>query len=182
MCSDSDSDRGGVVRCIASLADWTQQSRKRANQRIEQGVMCIRAHQCVIHPHLVGCLLIGAVCHCADRFMPSGQLTTTTPINTPSFAAAVGAGGDGGGVQDGAVPAQPVPDYGPPQGKWWRFDAQRCQLLRPKIVINAPAGTLIEVSPCTLLPPPSLSLPSTLPPSHARPDPVVSVILVLWLV
>ena len=24
------------------------------------------------------------------------------------------------------APAQPMPDYGPPQGKWWRFDAQRC--------------------------------------------------------
>ena len=53
--------------------------------------------------------------------------------------------------RQGAPPLQPNPDYGPPQGKWWRFDALRAQLLRPVLTITAPAGTMVEVCYCQAL-------------------------------
>jgi hypothetical protein len=42
-------------------------------------------------------------------------------------------------------------DYGPPQGAWWRFDAQRCQLLRPELTIKAPRGAVVEICYCQAL-------------------------------
>ena len=42
-------------------------------------------------------------------------------------------------------------DYGPAQGLWWRFDAERAQLLRPVLVVSAPAGTVFEICYCQAL-------------------------------
>ena len=42
-------------------------------------------------------------------------------------------------------------DYGPPQGRWWRYDAGHCRLLRPVIKLTATAGMTIEVAYCQAL-------------------------------
>jgi hypothetical protein len=42
-------------------------------------------------------------------------------------------------------------DCGAPQGFWWRFDALRCQLLRPVIELRAPSGAVVEVCYCQAL-------------------------------
>ena len=42
-------------------------------------------------------------------------------------------------------------DYGAPQGIWFRFDALRCQLLRPMFELSAPAGATIEICYCQSL-------------------------------
>ena len=42
-------------------------------------------------------------------------------------------------------------DFGPAQGLWWRFDAARAQLLRPVLVVSAPAGTVFEICYCQAL-------------------------------
>lgn len=36
-------------------------------------------------------------------------------------------------------------DYGPPQGRWWRFDAGACRLLRPVFSVKAKPGTVFEI-------------------------------------
>ena len=55
LCGDSDGPGIGVVAVggpWCSLQIRTQQSRKRANQRIQQGMVYVGAHQCVGHtPH-----------------------------------------------------------------------------------------------------------------------------------
>lgn len=66
------------------------------------------------------------------------RLTTAAPARADEGQAAVGQG-------PGAGPDLAAPDYGPPQGLWWRYDAARCQLLRPQITISAPAGAVVEV-------------------------------------
>ena len=40
----------------------------------------------------------------------------------------------------------PGDDYGPAQGKWWRFDVGKCRLTRLELTVNAPAGVVFEVS------------------------------------
>mgnify|MGYP002885396480 CR=1 FL=1 len=35
---------------------------------------------------------------------------------------------------------------GPAQGRWWRFDIGKCRLTRLALTVNAPAGTVFEVS------------------------------------
>ena len=57
------------------------------------------------------------------------ELTTTSGVT------------HGGATGDGL-------DFGSPQGVWWRFDAARCQLLRPVLRLRAPAGAIVEVCYC----------------------------------
>ena len=52
-------------------------------------------------------------------------------------SALVGSGSSSGAVGD---------DYGPAQGRWWRFDIGKCRLTRLALTVNAPAGTVFEVS------------------------------------
>ncbi len=40
----------------------------------------------------------------------------------------------------------PGDDYGPAQGKWWRFDLGKCRLTRLELTVSAPAGVVFEVS------------------------------------
>ena len=47
-------------------------------------------------------------------------------------------------IDEGAAPTGL--DYGAPQGVWWRFDAQRCRLLRPELRLSAPAGCVVEIA------------------------------------
>lgn len=57
-----------------------------------------------------------------------------------------------GGPPGGGSPADPGFDPGAPQGKWWRFDSGRAQLLRPVLELaGCPAGTVIEVCYCQAL-------------------------------
>lgn len=43
-------------------------------------------------------------------------------------------------------PDIPGDDYGPAQGRWWRFDLGKCRLTRLDLTVNAPAGVVFEVS------------------------------------
>lgn len=43
-------------------------------------------------------------------------------------------------------PDIPGDDYGPAQGRWWRFDVGKCRLTRLELTVNAPAGVVFEVS------------------------------------
>lgn len=40
----------------------------------------------------------------------------------------------------------PEDDYGPAQGKWWRFDLGKCRLTRLELTVSAPAGVVFEIS------------------------------------
>eukprot|EP01047_Picozoa_sp_COSAG01_P054328 COSAG01_NODE_5925_length_3948_cov_37.584631_3_plen_530_part_00 len=44
------------------------------------------------------------------------------------------------------APPAPADDYGPAQGKWWRFDLGKCRLTRLELTVNMPAGTVVEIS------------------------------------
>eukprot|EP00937_MAST-01D_sp_MAST-1D-sp2_P007610 g7610.t1 len=87
------------------------------------------------------------------------RLTTTGGAGGAGGGSAVGVAaersrpgaGSGSGAGAGAGAGSEPLDYGPAQGLWWRFDAARCQLLRPVLQLAAPAGAVVEICYCQAL-------------------------------
>ena len=66
------------------------------------------------------------------KLVAEGEQDTVPPPSS-SFADGV----------DGIIPGD---DYGPAQGRWWRFDLGKCRLTRLELTVRAPAGVVFEVS------------------------------------